>query len=496
MDLKNRNLDRSDDKDTQYIPVQEINGKRSDQYDTQELSVEEIRRHIRREQSDAPRKPEAGRGPVRNARPPYTPHNSGYSRGFSSMPELPKDSSSAYRGSEPYRMPPPESAGYSGSQQGRDERYYNNYNNNYNNGYREPQPGRTMPPQYSSNGSGRNPSQPPPRQQRQSRPPVSSKRSGRPLWQSVLRFILVLIVALFLLYSAIVVVGILRTNITATASRNRTEDALSSPMVDNILVIGTDSRDIESDRGRSDSIILLSINSQSHTIYMTSFLRDVYVYINESYGSGKLNAAYSYGGPELLMDTIESNYSIKIDDYVVVSFAACAAVIDAVGGVEVTLSDDEANALNEILISEVNELMGDKRNDDLLESGGTYNLSGKQALSYSRIRYVGNADFERTSRQREVMTIAMKKAAKNPAAICGIFLNALPEVTTNIQGLSLYWCSLKAPFLMIGYELRQQQIPADGTFYPDNIGGEDVLAADFTENNSILRNTVFEDVEN
>lgn len=474
MDLRNRYQDRSDDKDTQYIPVQEVSGKRSDQYDTQELSAEEIRRHMNRGQSGA----SSGRtgGTARNNRTPYTPHNSGYSRGYNSMPELPEEDEEYGEAAPPYRMPSENRSEYGGYRQETDEPPY----------YREPQQRRPAPP----------PRQYPNQQPRnRSNPPAKQKRRGRPMWQSVLRFILTAIIILFVIYSAIAVVGIMRTNITATAERNRTEDALSSPSVDNILVIGTDSRDIESDRGRSDSIILLSINSKEHTIYMTSFLRDVYVYINESYGSGKLNAAYAYGGPELLMDTIESNYSIKIDDYVVVSFAACAAVIDAVGGVDITLSDDEAYALNEILISEVNELMGDKRNDDLLETGGTYRLSGKQALSYSRIRYVGNADFERTSRQREVMTIAIKKAAKNPAAICGIFLNALPEITTNMHGLSLYVYSLKAPFLVMGYELKQQQIPADGTFYPDNIGGEDVLAADFTENNSILRDTVFEGVE-
>lgn len=474
MDLRNRYQDRSDDKDTQYIPVQEVSGKRSDQYDTQELSAEEIRRHMNRGQSGA----SSGRtgGNARNNRTPYTPHNSGYSRGYNSMPELPEEDEEYGEADPPYRMPSENRSEYGGYRQGADEPPY----------YREPQQRRPAPP----------PRQYPNQQPRnRSNPPAKQKRRGRPMWQSVLRFILTAIIILFVIYSAIAVVGIMRTNITATAERNRTEDALSSPSVDNILVIGTDSRDIESDRGRSDSIILLSINSKEHTIYMTSFLRDVYVYINESYGSGKLNAAYAYGGPELLMDTIESNYSIKIDDYVVVSFAACAAVIDAVGGVDITLSDDEAYALNEILISEVNELMGDKRNDDLLETGGTYRLSGKQALSYSRIRYVGNADFERTSRQREVMTIAIKKAAKNPVAICGIFLNALPEITTNMHGLSLYVYSLKAPFLVMGYELKQQQIPADGTFYPDNIGGEDVLAADFTENNSILRDTVFEGVE-
>lgn len=490
MDLRNRHQERSDDMDTQYIPLQEVNGKRSDQYDTQELSAEEIRRHIRSEQPAPPVRKERTSGASRSSGAPYepykpfTPHNSGYSRGYSSVPELPKDNET-YRNPASGRMPPDNHSGY---RHGEDSPYYNNgYNNYNNNAYREPPPRRTPPPQQHHQGQNRN--------RNQNRPPAKSKRSGRPVWQSVFRFIFTAIIIIFVLYSAIAVVGIMRTNITATAERNRTEDALSSSLVDNILIIGTDSRDIESDTGRSDSIILLSINSRSKTIYLTSFLRDVNVYINDTYGKGKLNSAYAYGGPELLMDTIESNYSIKIDDYVVVSFAACAAVIDAVGGVEITLSDDEAQALNEILISEVNELMGDKRNDDLLECGGTYNLSGKQALSYSRIRYVGNADFERTSRQRDVMTIAMKKAAKNPAAICGIFLNALPKITTNIHGLSLYIYSLKAPFLVLGYELKQQQIPGDTAFHIDTVGGESVLVADFDENTAILRETVFEGIE-
>lgn len=461
MDLRNRYQERSDDKETQYIPIPEIPVKRSDQYDTQQLSTDEIRRRIRQDQNENARQRQSGAN--RTGRMPYSSDNSSCERRYSaSQPEIPYRSTGGY--GDPF--------------------YHDDTKR------RTPQGSPQRQADYRRNDDVRNVSNN--RQVRSS--PANAKRKSKPIWQSVLRLILVLIIAVFVIYSAIAIVGILRTNIVASASRERTEDAVSSSVVDNILVIGTDSRDIEADRGRSDSIILLSINSKSRTVYMTSFLRDVYVYINDSYGSGKLNAAYSYGGPELLMDTIESNYSIKIDDYVVVSFAACAAVIDAVGGVEITLSDDEANALNEILISEVNELMGDKRNDDLLECGGTYNLSGKQALSYSRIRYVGNADFERTSRQREVLSIALKKACKNPVALCGIFINALPNITTNIQGLSLYGYSLKAPFMLIGYDIAQQQIPSEGSFYSDYIDGEDVLVADFAENNNLLLETVYSGV--
>ena len=317
-----------------------------------------------------------------------------------------------------------------------------------------------------------------------------AKRQRTMNFGSVIRFILKLIIVLFVLYSAIALIGIFTMDKQKTGERNRTDNAMSASYVDNILIIGTDSRDLTEDSGRSDSMILLSLNSNTNEIYMTSFLRDVYVDIN-NYGSGKLNSAYSYGGAELLMDTIESNYNIKIDDYVTVSFAACANIIDAVGGVELELSDDEADAVNEILISEVNELMGDGREDDLLSEGGTQKLNGKQALSYSRIRYVGNADFERTSRQRIVMSQVMKKASKNPVSLCRILFSALPEMSTNMSVFKLYGYSFRAPVALLFDDIVQQRIPADDTFHGDTRDGEDVLITTFEENQLILKNTIF-----
>ena len=322
--------------------------------------------------------------------------------------------------------------------------------------------------------------------------PISKKRADGGTVGKVVRFILWAIIIVFVLYSLLALVGILRMQKETAENRSNISDAMEASYVSNVLLIGTDSRDLSTDRGRSDSMILLSINRKTNEIVMTSFLRDAYVYINDTYGSGKLNAAYSYGGAALLMDTIEANYHVRIDDYVLISFAACANVIDAVGGVELELSDSEADAVNEILISEVNELMGDGREDDLLDSGGTQKLNGKQALSYSRIRYVGNADFERTSRQRTVMTQVLQKAAKNPAALASIFLTALPELSTNLSVGKAYSYALRAPFLLIGYHVVQQQIPADGTFYGDTIDGESVLViTDSETNQKNLEETIF-----
>ena len=333
----------------------------------------------------------------------------------------------------------------------------------------------------------------PPRQstprQSSGRNRTSRKRQGSFLSRLV-RIVLTVIVAVFLLYSAIAMVGILGMNRVDTGDRTVTSGSMDASYVKNVLVIGTDTRDPDEERGRSDSMILVSLNSKTHQIYMTSFMRDAYVDI-PGQGSAKLNAAYSYGGPELLMDTIEENFDVHIDDYVMITFAACAAMIDAVGGVELEISDREAEAVNEILISEVNEIMGDDREDDLLDGGGKLKLDGKQALSYSRIRYVGNADFERTERQRTVMEQVMGKIKSNPFRLFPVCMGALPKMTTNMSVLSLYGYAVTTPLKLATYDMAQQRVPADGTYQGADIGGESVLQVDFDAAKQQLKSTVF-----
>lgn len=365
-------------------------------------------------------------------------------------------------------------------------------------------PSGQRPPQQRNYGTPQRQSAPPrqsqpPKQPRQSAPApaprqsrVSRHRQKKSLLGRLVKLLLTLIVALFLIYSAIAMIGILGMNRVETGDRGVTSGSLDASYVKNVLVIGTDTRDPEQERGRSDSMILVSMNSKTHDIYMTSFMRDAYVDIPGN-GSGKLNAAYSYGGPELLMDTLESNYDVHIDDYVMITFSACAEMIDAVGGVELTISDEEAQAVNEILISEVNEIMGDEREDDLLDGGGTLTLDGKQALSYSRIRYVGNADFERTERQRTVMQQVMEKVKGNPLRLASICMSALPEMTTNLSVGALYGYAVTTPLKLVTYDMQQQRIPADGTFSGADIGGESVLQVDFAAAHQQLEDTVFAD---
>ncbi len=329
---------------------------------------------------------------------------------------------------------------------------------------------------------------PVPKRPAQAAPAKQKKRRLNPFGR-FLRGVAVLAASLFLVYSCISLFLISRLERMTGESRSVTDGALDASYVTSILLIGTDARNVN-ERGRSDSMILVSLNSRTKSMYLTSFMRDAYVEI-PGHGKDKLNAAYSYGGAALLMDTLELNYGVSVDDCMNVSFSGFAGVIDAFGGVEITMSDAEAQALNEILISEVNELMGDARDADLLDGGGSYRLNGKQALSYSRIRYVGNADFERTSRQREVMTqLFANLKTRMVTAVPELVSSALPHVGTNMSTGEMYLLSLRAPFVL-GYDIEQIQIPADGTWSGQTMGGQSVLTVDFAENKKILQETVY-----
>ena len=266
-------------------------------------------------------------------------------------------------------------------------------------------------------------------------------------------------------------------------------DALEASYVKSILILGSDSRSSD-DSGRSDSMILLSLNSATNEMTTTSFMRDCYVEI-PNYGWNKLNAAFAYGGAELLMETIEHNFGVRIDNYVSVDFLSFASIIDSVGGIDVDISDAEAEEINNILISEVNELVGDDRMADLLSGGGRLHLIGKQALSYARIRNGGNSDFERTERQRRVIELMTQKLKSfNPQILPNIATNVIPDVSTNMSTAELYLYSLRLPFAL-GYDHKQIQIPVDGTFYADSNECGDVLQVDFDSNYNFLCDSVF-----
>ena len=225
------------------------------------------------------------------------------------------------------------------------------------------------------------------------------------------RFLITLIVFLALLMGGMYyVVGTVYDKVEYEEIDNLTTAPMQEDGVVNILLIGNDSRTNGED-GRSDAMILLSVSSKTKKIYMTSLLRDMYVEI-PGHDDNRLNAAYSFGGAELLMDTIEHNFDITLNRYVLVNFEAFANLVDAVGGIDLELTNEEVEYVNAYLW-EYNVLTERPEGTDYMDTSlsGMVHLNGAQALSYTRNRYIGN-DFGRTERQRKVLEAVIRKAPK------------------------------------------------------------------------------------
>lgn len=262
-----------------------------------------------------------------------------------------------------------------------------------------------------------------------------------------------------------------------------------SEHVYNILLIGNDSRD-RNTLGRSDSMIILSINEESHEIILTSIMRDCYVAI-PGYGNNRINAAYAWGGPDLLIQTIEENFKIKIDTYIGVNFVSFMDIIDVLGGVRIDVSDAEVKVMNNY-ITELNILEGVSTDTDKLVSGGTYKLNGKQALGYSRIRYVGNADYERTERQRRVLEEVFNNMKACKLSELNEVLNkVLPEITTNISEGEMLSLLLNYTVSYRNYEMSQCRVPKDGTIENLTINGAMVLGIDLQSNIDYMRESIY-----
>lgn len=257
----------------------------------------------------------------------------------------------------------------------------------------------------------------------------------------------------------------------------------------NVLLIGNDSRENGED-GRSDAMILLSLSSKTKTIYMTSLLRDMYVEI-PGHDNNRLNAAYSFGGAELLMQTVEKNFDIPVNRYVQVNFEAFANLVDAVGGVELDLSSEEVEYVNGYLV-EYNMLLDRPQGTDNLDPSvsGLIHLNGPQALAYCRNRYLGT-DFGRTERQRKVLEAVIKKL---PSALITngseLFNSLMPNLTTNLTKNECFRLSLMASKLLT-YDIIPTSIPQPGTYQNATIRKMAVLEVDFEANRKYLKENIY-----
>ena len=244
----------------------------------------------------------------------------------------------------------------------------------------------------------------------------------------------------------------------------------------NILLIGQDRRPGET-RSRSDSMILCTVNRNDKTIVLTSFMRDLYVQI-PGYGNNRINASYAWGGMELLNKTLEQNFGIYIDGNVEVDFEQFTEIVDLLGGVPMELRADEAQYINIDTQSSLTE--------------GMQQLTGKQALSYSRIRNLdADADFSRTNRQRKVLD-ALFRQVKDAGLVRLLTLldEVLPMVTTDMGNGEILGYATKVFPMMSGVSISSQRVPADGAYKGAMIDGMSVLVADMDKTRTLLQETL------
>lgn len=265
---------------------------------------------------------------------------------------------------------------------------------------------------------------------------------------------------------------------------NNSDERLMEDDILNILIIGCDTRK-KGGVGRSDAMILLSVNEDTEKIHMTSIMRDSYVTIPGK-GNNRINAAYAFGGGSLLLDTIETNFDIDVDKYVAFDFYSFADIVDSIGGIEIEVAEAELPVLNDYLKG-TKDVNGKAESTNYITKSGLQHLNGNQALGYARIRYVGDGDFERTNRQRMVVTKVFEKVKTLNLLEINELMNAfLPQVRTNLTQEEILSLLLKT-LEYLQYDLESHRLPVDDSWKYLRVNGMSVLGIDLEKNQSALK---------
>lgn len=265
-----------------------------------------------------------------------------------------------------------------------------------------------------------------------------------------IRKLIILVEVLVLIILSITAYGVHKYTLmdTTTLDDSKLEIYQSTGDYTNIALFGLDSREGELDGGvQSDCIMVASINNKTSEVNLVSVYRDTLM--RQDDGSyEKANYAYNVSGPQEAIAMLNRNLDLDIEKYVSVNFNALADVIDALGGVEIDLTEEEVYWTNGYC-TETSEVVG--RETTTLEGAGVHNLDGIQATSYCRIRYTTGDDFKRTERQRTVLEQVFKKAKKADIATLNKIVNQVfPQVSTNLTLQNILGMATNATNYTIG----------------------------------------------
>ncbi|HJD13914.1 MAG TPA: LCP family protein [Candidatus Ruminococcus avistercoris] len=253
-----------------------------------------------------------------------------------------------------------------------------------------------------------------------------------------------------------------------------------------IALVGLDNTSDTLDYGNSDTMIIASINNDTKKVKLVSLYRDTYLNVgtdpkgNEDTYT-KANAAYAYGGAQQLMTMMNKNLDLSLDGYVTVDFAAVAETIDLLGGLDIEMTADEVEHMNNYCV-ETSEATG-KSYEEIYPEDGVHHLNGVQAVSYARIRYTAGNDFRRAARQRLVIYKMVEKAKNSSWTTLNKIVDTVcPMVATSLSKADI----LKMGMNMITYDIEDQSgFPTkhlEGETIKDAVGTDAVLPVTLEQN--------------
>jgi polyisoprenyl-teichoic acid--peptidoglycan teichoic acid transferase len=222
-----------------------------------------------------------------------------------------------------------------------------------------------------------------------------------------------------------------------TYEMNKSDIAINNLVGDNIdqykniAIFGVDSRSNELEKNtRSDSIMVASINKKNKDVSLISFYRDTYVSIKD-HGYTKINHAYSYGGPELAISTLNANFDLNITDFITINFSALTNIIDMLDGITINITETELEYVN-AYTRDVAKING--TDYEYLTSAGEQLINGTQATAYCRVRNTKGGDFTRAQRQRTVIEQILKKSKSSSLpTLVSLSKEMLPQVYTSLS---------------------------------------------------------------
>lgn len=257
----------------------------------------------------------------------------------------------------------------------------------------------------------------------------------------------------------------------------------------NIAILGVD--EAENDVGRSDALMIATFDPVHKKLKITSIMRDTYVDIPEN-GKDKINHAFAYGGPQLSIKTLNQNFGLNIKDYVKINFEELEGLVDAIGGIDMELSDKEIVEVDHY-IERVSRVSNLPIKPLVKSESGKVHLDGFQTLGYCRIRSTDNGDFDRTERHRKIMTEMFNKISNaGTAELASMATKLLPYVETSLSNKEII--NLAANVLNLGTKnIEQERFPRDDYSKNSNINGFFYLCYDEAYTEEQIHEYIFND---